>query len=984
MYLKEIHASGFKSFADKIKIEFKNGTTGIVGPNGSGKSNVVDAVRFVLGEQSVKSLRGSNSMTDFIFSGSKNRKPANVASVTLTFDNSDHHLPLDYQEIAIKRRIYKSGENEYFINKERCRLKDILDLFVDSGSAKESFNIISQGKVQEILSHRPEDRRVIFEEAAGVLKYKKRKEEAIKKLSRTHQNLDRIQDIISELERHLAPLQKQAEDAQKYLDTKEELTSVEVALITLDIGVLNDEYVRSKKRMEELTKEITQLDTTSNQQDAHYEKLKLDGHKLDKSLTDAQRQLIEKTGLVESLNSEKKILLERQKYKAGDVKLYDNVANLKEQELQLRNQIRTVTEELKGVEEQLNLAKSTFSNHSLILGQLRDKKEQINRVISGKVKEEVTLRHQIDTLRTSLQNNSGLNYGVKSVLECPKLTGIHTVIGKLITMDETYATAIASSLGGASQFVVVERESDAKNAIQYLKEHKLGRVTFFPLNVIQPKQIDPQTYQQISNYPGLVGIASELVHCEERYRTIILNQLGNVLVADTIDHANELSRMIGHRYKIVTLDGELVHVGGSITGGAFKTNKNFIQEKYELERMEKRLEDFQQIRKRLEEDFEKADQDVQQFQQQLAVQQMKQVTDQETYRVKNLELEKLRTKHQEVSSELASIDRLMDNTLSEEVQTIMDRYYEESQKLDALTRLVSKLKDEKEQVEEELSQIDHVAKNEMAHSHQLQKEHHDLEIKVTRMDVQLDNLLNTLSEEYHLSYEAARAEFHMTMEIEEARMRVKELKQIIRELGTVNVAAIDEAKEASERYELYTSQKEDLLHAESTLLEIIEEMDAVMETSFKETFDLIAEEFNTVFNDLFGGGNAELRLTDPEHLLDTGVDIIAQPPGKKLQHLSLLSGGEKTLTAISLLFAILKTRPVPFCILDEVEAALDEANVDRFGKYLLTFKDQTQFIVITHKKKTMEYADVLYGITMQESGVSKLVSVKLEDIKEEK
>lgn len=980
MYLKEIKAHGFKSFADKINIELGTGISGIVGPNGSGKSNVVDAVRWVLGEQSVKSLRGDGNMSDVIFSGSKSRNAQNVASVTLVFDNSDRYLNVDYTEVSIQRRVYKDGTNEYLLNGERCRLKDITDILLDTGIAKESFNIISQGKIEEIISNKPSERRIIFEEAAGVLKYKKRKEEALRKLERTHDNMNRVDDIIEELKEQVEPLKEQREKALLYKEVKGKLENTEIALITHDITTLNTSYQLNKAKVDTLNEEILNMGSNSRTSEAEITKFKVTLDALEQKWNQVQKDWIEKTTELERINGQKQILLERKKYEVEDQKLHDAIVQLKEQELKLQTDLHALVGEIKLAKKDLEQFQNERENAERQLEQSRSRKQTLQAQLSDLFKRQTMKVHQIDQLRTSIEHNSSLPYAVKNILDHPKLTGIHHVIGKLFEVEEKYATAISTSLGGASHYLVVDNENVAKVCINYLKQNTLGRATFFPINVIKPKEIDLNVLSSVSHMPGFVAIASTLIKYHPMYDGIMRNLLGNVIVATDLDHANEISRKLMGRYKIVTLDGELIHVGGSVTGGKAKKTSNIVSEKYELEKALKEEEALTNEIETLENKMNEVDHDLKSKEDKLYLIQKETVTKEESYRQKQIQQKEVQVKLEQVQLEKIGTGNILNQSLSEEEDQILKRYYQVEQEKNDLERTLEQVKKEKADVTEQLGEIEFSYKQENSILTQKSKELKNLEIELNRADVKLDTLLASLSENYGMTYEKAITLYELDSDVESARMKVSRLKAKLKELGEVNLGAIEEYERVSVRYNFLLNQKEDLQKAEDTLLEIIEEMDEVMEKEFVTTFETVRKNFTETFKELFRGGNADLRLTDEDHILETGVEIVASPPGKKLTSISLLSGGEKTFTAISLLFAILKSRPVPFCILDEVEAALDEANVDSFGKYIESLKEKTQFILITHKKKTMEYADVLYGITMQESGVSKLVSVKLEDL----
>lgn len=984
MYLKEIRAVGFKSFAEKTIIDLTSGISGVVGPNGSGKSNIVDAVRWVLGEQSVKSLRGEGAMSDVIFSGSKSRRAASSASVTLVFDNTDKYLPIDYTEVSIKRCIYKTGENEYYLNNEKCRLKDIQNLLVDTGVNKESFNIISQGDIGAILSNKPEERRIIFEAAAGTLKYQKRKDEALRKLDRTHDNMSRVNDIILELETNLKPLEKQSNDAKKYLENKKKLDNIEVSLIVSEVNSINGEYQNNKRLINELNEEIMKLEKDGNVDSSKIEELKLKQTKKEEELYNIQGLLTKVSEEAQSLLGKKDLVLERQKYNANDTKVHDNLVSLKESILRKENEIFGVKNTIEIINKKINACTLKLNEKEEEFLSIRKTHDDNERYLTEQNRLENETKYKIEMLKNTIENNAGLPYAVKNVLDNPKLAGIHGVIGNLVETDKEYMVAISTALGTASNYVVTDDEFTAKEAIKYLKINKFGRATFFPLNIIKGREIDNTTYRQLRQEPEFIDVASSLVRYESTYDNIIKNQLGTTIIVKDIDSANVIARKINYKYRIVTLEGELLHVGGSLTGGVIKNSSSLITQKHELEDNLTLLKNLQTKRASLEEIINNTDSKYNT----ILEERNKLIEEKTNYEI-SLRYERERQilfgeELQKLKEEANNIDGLINGTLSKEEEKIVEEYYEKEKERKTLSIRVDAIKNEINDYKETIEQIERNNKVNNQEYYKKQQELKNLEIKVNRDDVKLDNLLNTLTEDYAMTFEKAKANYFLEMDEKEARDIVDKCKLEIRKLGDVNVGAIEEYDRVLERYQFLTSQKEDLTKAEDTILGIIKELDEIMKEKFMETFDVVKEKFKDVFKKLFGGGNAELKLTNPDDILTTGIDIKALPPGKTLQHISLLSGGEKTLTAISLLFAILETRPVPFCILDEVEAALDEVNVDNFGKFLNEFKNKTQFIVITHKKKTMEYADVLYGVTMQESGVSKLVSVKLEDIKEDK
>ncbi len=979
MYLKEIKASGFKSFADTIDIELTNGISGIVGPNGSGKSNVVDAVRWVLGEQSVKQLRGEGAMSDVIFTGSKSRRAASFASVTLVFDNSDKYLNIEYDEVQIKRTIYKTGENEYFINNTRARLKDILELFMDTGASKESFNIISQGDVANILSGKAEDRRVIFEEASGVLKYKKRKDEALRKLSKTHDNMARVDDIISELNTNMEPLKKQSEDAKIYLEKKEKLENVEIALTVNDIEKYNYEYKYSKEKVSELTLSITKMLSENSSEQAKIEAIKNNISKLNSELYLKQQELVKVSANAEKLSGEKAMISERSKYNSEDVKLHDNIISLKEKILKIESQISALNKEIESEKSNNKIIGEKLNNTEIKLSEIEKNKENLNSKLNQKLREITAQKHRKEVLMNSLENNSSLPYSVKNLLNNPKLTGIHGVLGKLLEFEEKYSEALEVSLMSSVSHIVCDNEEDAKEAVRYLKNNNLGRATFLPISVIKPRSIDSESYETIKSMNGFVDIASNLVKYDTKYRNIVLSLLGTIIVVDNIDNANLISKKLKNRYKVVTMTGEVVNIGGSITGGSLKKS-SILSERYELENVIKDIDVLDSEIKEIENKINEVDDNYTNLELEKNSIIISVNSNSEILKNKYNVLDDLTNEKSTLMTELSNNQNIVNNVITNEEEKILNEYYKEIEKRDELNIEINQIHKKIELENEDLINNESSLKNNNQEYNKAQEELKSHEIKVNRLDVKIDNLLNILTNDYSISYEKAKEKYILEIDSDEARSIVSTLKREIKSLGDVNVGAIEEYDRVKERYEFLNKQKEDLTNAENVLLEIITEMDDIMKDKFSSTFNKIKEAFNETFRKLFNGGKAELKLTDPSNILETGIDIIALPPGKKLQHISLLSGGEKTLTAIALLFSILKVRPVPFCILDEVEAALDEVNVDNFGKYLKEFKGDTQFIIITHKKKTMEYADVLYGITMQESGVSKLVSVKLEEL----
>jgi len=982
MYLKEIIATGFKSFADKIDIKLDDKTTCIVGPNGSGKSNVVDAVRWVLGEQSVKSLRGEGSMSEVIFSGSKSRNPLNVASVELIFDNSDHFLTVPYTEISIKRRVYRSGENEYYLNNEKCRLKDISNLLMDSGMGKESFNIISQGEVDRILSNSAADRRVIIEEAAGILKYKKRKEEALRKLDRTHNNIDRVNDIISELEVQVEPLKNQSEKAKEYLENKKGLDKYEVALLAYDIENFNSILEQEKEKKEKIDKEIVTISNETSKNDVAFLEDNTRLEKLELERTNLNRELLLITQEVEKINGEKNLLKERSKTTKEENELKEEIRTLLEKKSKLEGSISLIEEDINQIvisskqkeDEQVELDKKVQTE--------KQRKIMLTNDYSKHDQDIISIKHKIENLKREIEQGADMPNSVRSILKATTLTGIHNTIGNIISIDDKYTKALNIAISSNKNFIITSDEDSAKKAINYLKDNHLGRATFFPLSIIKERYVDYETLNTLKSSNDFIGVMSDLLTYDKKYKSIIENQLGQVLLSPDIDAATRLSRLINNRYKIVTLDGDVVNVGGSMSGGSLNQTKSVIVIKQELKHTEEKQKLLEQELEEIKVELNELNKVIAKLEETAFDLSKEKVTLKEHFDSKNNELRDLKESLDQTTKEWEQLELMSNNTLSDKEQELIKLFHEKSSEKEKIQMKINSLSKDIDILKMKLEEQQAQDKLKNSNLRNLEKTSRDLEININRLDVKLDSMLETLNSEYEMTFERAKNEYVLDIEPEEARIKVNTYKANIKRIGMVNLDAIEEYERVNTRYEFLSSQKEDLLKAEDTLLEIMNEMDDVMKEEFAHTFEKVRQEFQQVFKELFSGGHADLKLTDPSDLLTTGVDIIASPPGKKLTTISLLSGGEKTLTAISLLFAILNVRTVPFCLFDEVEAALDEANVSQFGKYLDHYKNKTQFLIITHKKKTMEYANTLYGITMQESGVSKLVSVKLTDHEE--
>lgn len=1182
MYLKRLESVGFKSFAERINVDFVPGVTAVVGPNGSGKSNITDAIRWVLGEQSARSLRGSK-MEDIIFQGSDTRRPLNVAEVTIMLENSDKGLPLDYEEVSVTRRVYRSGESEFYINKQSCRLKDIIDLFMDSGLGREAFSIISQGKVEEILSSKAEERRTIFEEAAGVLKYKQRKKKAEYKLVETQENLSRVEDIIHEIEQQIDPLQEQAETAKKYLEKKERLKQHEISLLVTEIEQLHEKWELLLKELENEKMDEINLKTSIQQTEAKLENERLEIQNIDDQIEQLQVDLLSTTEKLERFESKKRVFnertkhftenkqkLETQKNDAAEKtsglqnELSDENEKLSEV-LESRNNTKQLVSELEAklttetdsMEEQIEELKSDYIEYLNNQAAKRNEKQSIReqlQQLSGKkdrkdkkyaniLDERTKFESELDKLQYQLADQEknyneqtasfqrikvdlsnkrnvfqesqtklyqgyqyleklkskremledmkedfqGFFYGVKEVLKAReenKLSGIHGAVIELIDVPKQYITAIETVLGGQAQHVITTDDQMARQAIDWLKKTNGGRATFLPLGSIQPRFVPKEVLAKVDGHNGFIGIAADLVMSE--FHKVVKHLMGHVLVAETLKDANEIAGIVNRKNRIVTLEGDVVNPGGSMSGGAKKKNRQslFTREK-DLQDISNQLAEYQKRASSFEEKVEHQKQTIKTMEH-------KQQELEHSATNEQQKLQEIRAAYKEAEMKLASLNENLsfydqdnkqyakdkgdlqtrDKELTNELQKLADKLETIQHEITNRTAQKEELQENREQIqhdlqkeqvilaeqeerlksqrekrnavqeqlteynkqfaafsaeleglldlhdasetEEEIDQtlqvvkaekesitekIQHMRSNRSERTQLIQDMERELkeenknhqafiqaiqqkEVKTNRLDVDLDNRLSKLQKEYTITFEKAKQTYDKTEDPDETRSTVEQLKQAIEQLGTVNMGAIDEYDRITERYTFLSEQKNDLVEAKQTLYSVIAEMDDEMKSRFGDTFNQIKEEFAVVFQQLFGGGRAELKLTDPKKLLDTGVEIVAQPPGKNLQHLGLLSGGERALTAIALLFAILRVRPVPFCVLDEVEAALDEANVSRFAKYIKIYSENTQFIVITHRKGTMEEADVLYGVTMQESGVSRLVSVRLEDTKE--
>ena len=982
MYLKSIKAVGFKSFADKIELDIKDGITCIVGPNGSGKSNILDAVKWVLGEQSVKTLRGTGSMSDVIFNGSKSRSPMSRASVALTIDNSNHYLKSEFNEIEVKRVVYRTGENEYYLNNAKVRLKDITDLFIDSGASRDAYNIISQGTVEDIVNSKPEARRVIIEEAAGVLKYKKHKEESLRKLEKTKDNLNTINLLISELETSLEPLRIQSIKAKKFNEYKDNLKNLEIALIVNDIKKINLEYNKLKARNEELKSLIEELTAKINKDTATLEVSKLSNLEVESTLNKLNQNLVELERQIADTNAKKTMILERKKLNSNNDATLNNVLNLKEEILSIGKNINSLEDEIKALnskKDELKTALDSIDNEELIL---RKNYVTESNEYNRKNKELLELNNKVDILNNNILNEVNIPLPVKSILNNPRLKGIYNTVGKLLTFDDAYMSAIETTLGASINYLVVDSETSVKQAINYLKEQRLGRATFLPLNIIKPKYLDSNIIDSLKNTTGFIDTAINLVKYDKAYDNIMQNLLATTIIVKDIDALNSIAKHLNYKYKVVSLDGDISYAGGSISGGAKKNSNSILKDRYELTKLETNKVNLETNIRVIDTKINTLNQEQEEIKNKKNKVNNEYIELKETINRKNISLAELQSNYKDKENTIKNNEAILNNTVDIELDNILKSYYELNGKKDNLLRTIKDYKEKLETARGDLAELELNIKNKNHSLNKYNSEFNGNEITLGKYDVKLDNYLLTLNEEYTMTYEKALHEIDTNIDIETTRLQVSKLKSSIKDLGEVNLGSIAEFERVNERYTFLTTQKDDLVKSIEELETAIASLDEIMKERFKATFASVNMEFQKVFKILFRGGEGHLELTDKDNLLETGVEIIAQPPGKKLSSITLFSGGERTLTAISLLFAILNVKTVPFVILDEVEAALDEANVDVFGKYLETRKDKSQFIIITHKKRTMEYADTLYGITMQEEGVSKLVSVRMEENKD--
>lgn len=1182
MQLKSLEISGFKSFADKTKIDFQAGMTGIVGPNGSGKSNIIEAIRWVLGEQAVKSLRGTK-MSDVIFAGSANRKPLNLAKVTITFDNSDHFLPLDYAEVSITRKLFRNGDSDYLINNQSCRLKDITNLMIDTGLGKDSFSVISQGRVEAVFNAKPEDRRSIIEDVTGVLKYKKDKITTESKLAETTDYLDRVNDIIAELEQQKGPLEEQASLARDYQDQKQKFDYLDRSRLVKKITIAHDQLVSVNQKLTgaktlvaeyqakvdagasqlaelktrqtqqlklkdelaaknlELTRTIentqgqqgvdaerrqnqqatrtrlqaelatadeqltrlnerrTQLTTQLGEQRQQIKQLKATVTDLTAATSEAGRQR-----LADQLNELRDAYVDEKQVQAS---LNNETKNLVKQRAQTGSQTDALADRLAQARANLKRVQTTVDVHNRDQSELQNQVEQQQQTLNqqreqfkanGRTIDEQQQRwfdaaglmqrekSRLEALQSVQERYTNFYAGVRMVLQHrQQFTGVAGAVSELLTVPGQYTKAVEAALGGQLQNVVCDTQQTAKAVVAFLKQNRAGRATFLPIERITARQLPVATARDLQQQAGVLGVASELVDCEPRLMAIKRYLLGTTVIVDTLDHALAISKTRRFHCKLVTVGGETIAASGAITGGATRHDDNgLLQQQQSAEKISANVEKMQAELITYEKDLadaKKANQDlsvsVETSQQRLSelkdhfnqVQAQLQAAQNEaaqlTRQVKALDYEQQQraqaddsyeqqvarnerakteneaklTAYQEQMAQVQQQQNDYDayqkeqvsqlQTQREQLITLQERCKQTqrqvsdceaqltaqtnakttaqasleeiqtnlaSQQLSVQERgtILKRAQAEQATVHQQQTACDHelgalndqveALSDQQVRTQQLAAaatdDYRRLELSQTKLTGEVDHATADLAEKYSLTVTAASSDVS-ELELPAITEQLKLLKRGLDEIGTVNLGAIEEFDRVKERYDFLNTQATDLKESKAHLLQTMADLDTTVATRFKTAFDQVAAQFSTIFVQMFGGGQAQLILTDPEHLLTSGVDIMAQPPGKKFQRLSLLSGGERALTAITLLFAILAVRPVPFSILDEAEAALDDANVDRFSQYLNDFQTGTQFVIITHRKGTMMHADVLYGVTMEESGVSKMVSVSLADLK---
>ncbi len=966
MFLKRIELQGFKSFADKTVIQFDQDITGIVGPNGCGKSNVNDAIRWVLGEQSVKSLRSGTNMSDIIFSGSEYRKPVNMARVTLVFDNSTRVFDSDFDEIEITRQILRANnEASYFINKTPCRLKDINDLVMDTGLGKDSLSIITQGNISSFADAKPEDRRSLFEEAAGVAKYKKRKKVSLSKLEQTKENLDRLQDILDELERQIGPLEKQAKKAEKYISLREKLSKIEISVLVEDIDQYNEKINQINKELFDIQAMHTSENAELLKQETRLESIRKEMYALDKQINELQGKYTK--AMEENYQLERRKIEQDEKRKYM-LKVADKKARQKEIQAMLeeaRFEYQDRHQRLMQTQQDLNNRRNIVNDLKMKISKARYESDQANNILTQ-------LQNRRQVLENMMKQPFAHQQGVRSVMQAKNsLSGVYGVVSELLIAHTDKALAVNAALGGSIYQIITKNEADARNAISFLKRNRSGRATFLPLSVCHPRKMNEQVITIASTSPGFLGFASECVDCKEIFDPVKERLLGNVIVVDTLQNANETAKRLRYAYKIVTLDGDIVHTGGSMTGGVTKNQSTPVTMRQELDTINSKIEGQKIKANSCLNETDILTQKLQKENDAIVTLQIELAKLENIYATKKAKYDSILAEYQELGVDIEENAELAQDDLVVQMSKM-------HAVLDSLSLEIQSLRQSRFDKGNDAEQLENQIRLVRREMNSKQSQIHNYEMEIVKVKTQLENALNRLSTDYEMTYEYALTKKE-DVEIESAKEEVIQLRQAISRLGNVNLDAPNEYKDVKERFDFMTSQKEDLEKASQQILAAIDEMDQTMISQFTEMFNKINAELDGVFKAMFGGGRASLSMVDPDDVLNTGIDIDVQPPGKMVKNIQTFSGGEKALIAISVLFAILKARTMPLCIFDEVEAALDQANVERFARYLSHYRGQSQFIAVTHRPGTMEQCDTLYGVTMQKDGVSKVLKVQLKD-----
>ncbi len=994
MYFKRLELNGFKSFADPVTIEFTQGITCIVGPNGSGKSNISDAIRWVLGEQSPKMLRGGK-MEEVIFAGTQNRKAKGMAEVTLVIDNSDHMLPIDYTEVAITRRMYKNGESEYLINRNICRLRDIRELIMDTGIGVEGYSVIGQGKIADIVSNKMDSRREIFEEAAGVVKYRSRKAEAERKLDSAVINLSRVNDIIGEIEGRIDKLKEDSEKATEYLSIKDKAADVEINLILKQIEQADQKTAAVKEEIKELEKALSDAEKEKEGSEEKLRDMRIQGRDLEDKLGSLRADLarcideVHELSARDSVNREKRASLDNElrrlegEIKDADERIAREEANASEMAKSVDSAKAECEELKKSLEEKQKETKAAEKSQLEAEERLEKASYELERlkVERGKLSARINLLEELE------RSYEGYNGAVKYLMD-KKLKGVIGTLGDLLIVPRGYELAIETELGGKLQNIVCKDDEVASRAIDMLKKDKAGRLTFLPVEDLRVQP--PLSVEGLKGKKGFIGLASDIVKCEGGYQDIVDYVLGNVVLCDKLDNAINMSRSNDGPHKFVTLEGEIINMAGALTGGSLKNNSsNILTRKAEKEDLIGQLKDLDkdlEAAGKAKEDAQKAftgagagkaKEEEMQLRMELnsAGLRLQNAKDVESLVKAGIEDLKATRKAREKSLDSAKLQIKQIEEFSENAASLLAE--KEAEKAAADEKL-TKAQEEKDNISGVIEKLESESGVCQEKLYEVQLKKHDAEVRQARFDTQTESLKDKLWEEFEMSYAQAAEHEDPDFVLSRALKASREYKERLREIGDVNVGAIEEYKQVSERYTFLTAQRDDILKAMDELHKVISDMDRIIKSRFKENFDKVVVNFEETFRDLFKGGHARLTLDDPENPLESAIEIEAQPPGKKLQNMNLLSGGEKTLTAIALMFAVLKSKPTPFCILDEIEAALDETNIDTVANYIRSF-DGPQFTLITHQKLTMEYADVLYGVTMPESGITQILSLKLGD-----